>query len=137
MAPFRDFEHTFAGVMSILKHLQIDAATTKKAPLLEIPNGLKEIYDATPLNEGRNEIRLLTLDPGRLADDIHCSLTRVSLDDENDYEALSYTWGDAKHYEPILVDDRTFPATTNLEAALRNMRHPDNPRILWVDAICS
>lgn len=44
-----------------------------------------EIYEATQLNVSRHEIRLMTLHQGFLADEIRCSQTRVSPDNENDY----------------------------------------------------
>lgn len=50
--------------------------------------------DYTPL-QNTNDIRLLILDPGLPSDDhVSCSLSVVSLDDQPEYEALSYAWGD-------------------------------------------
>jgi hypothetical protein len=52
------------------------------------------------------------------------------------YEALSYAWGDAKVTSPIFLESCPFQATVNLVSALRHLRHEDNTRTLWVDAIC-
>ncbi|KAL7622493.1 hypothetical protein AAE478_008000 [Parahypoxylon ruwenzoriense] len=58
------------------------------------------------------------------------------------YEALSYTWGLATHHDMAFIyhPRRTAPAilslSQNLTVALRQLRYPDRPRTLWVDAIC-
>ncbi|KAI3556624.1 hypothetical protein CABS03_00904 [Colletotrichum abscissum] len=60
------------------------------------------------------------------------------------YEALSYSWGTANDEEFIHITD---PASThntpawlrirkNLATALRHLRYADQPRTLWIDAIC-
>ncbi|RYP09140.1 hypothetical protein DL764_001467 [Monosporascus ibericus] len=52
------------------------------------------------------------------------------------YEALSYTWGDATSLLSIRLDKQNFNVTPNLHAALTALRHPSEPRTLWIDAIC-
>jgi hypothetical protein len=60
------------------------------------------------------------------------------------YEALSYTWGDDIITDVGHIRDRedsgkpciTLGLRPNLALALRNLRHPDRTRILWIDAIC-
>ncbi|KAH7310612.1 heterokaryon incompatibility protein-domain-containing protein [Stachybotrys elegans] len=60
------------------------------------------------------------------------------------YDALSYSWGTAGDEEYIHITDsadtQNPPAwlkiRQNLAAALRHLRYPDQPRTLWVDAIC-
>lgn len=135
MATATNFEERFASVMTAVKTRQEDAAMREMLPF-EVPKAPNEIYESTPLNTEANEIRLLTLHSGTFADDIRCSLTKVSLDVEIDYEALSYTWGDAEKFEPIFVDNKVFSATVNLEAALRNLQQTIEPRRPWVDAVC-
>ena len=68
--------------------------------------------------------------------DINCILCNARLGDNLDYEALSYVWGDPHVTKQIILSDRKFEATLNLEAALRRLRHPHNPRVLWIDALC-
>ncbi|TDZ22179.1 Heterokaryon incompatibility protein 6, OR allele [Colletotrichum orbiculare MAFF 240422] len=52
------------------------------------------------------------------------------------YVALSYVWGDATDLRPITLDGQCFFVTQNLEAALRNLRHPSWGVRVWVDAVC-
>ncbi|KAG4255443.1 hypothetical protein FPRO04_03975 [Fusarium proliferatum] len=52
------------------------------------------------------------------------------------YEALSYTWGDPEPTKRILVNGLPFWISANLFAALRQLRLPERPRLLWIDAIC-
>ena len=59
------------------------------------------------------------------------------LGSDTHYEAVSYTWGEPKLTYPLFVDDDTcIMATSNLDRALRRLRHPTETRVLWVDAIC-
>ncbi|KAG4433772.1 hypothetical protein IFR05_010739 [Cadophora sp. M221] len=89
---------------------------------------------------GSSAIRLVILEAGRGQDPVKCRLIHVSLDDDPQYEALSYAWGDPSVTTPIYLDGKTFSVTENLEAALVNLRdeslgNPKN-RVLWIDAIC-
>jgi hypothetical protein len=52
------------------------------------------------------------------------------------YEALSYVWVTDQASGPALVNDIEVPITRNLDVAFRHLRHPNNNRVLWVDAIC-
>ncbi|KAL8729389.1 MAG: hypothetical protein Q9166_004782 [cf. Caloplaca sp. 2 TL-2023] len=90
-----------------------------------------------------SEIRTLTLHPARnKKDDIHCTLakakfkTKPLIEDEPIYEALSYTWGDAREKRIIHVNRHPVPVTANLYVALEYLRKADEPRVLWVDALC-
>jgi hypothetical protein len=82
------------------------------------------------------QIRLLLLLPGLDRERISCKLITVFLNDNPEYSALSYTWGDPNVKEPILVNEQEFPVTTNLTAALWHLRLATRARLLWVDAIC-
>ncbi|KAM7210329.1 Heterokaryon incompatibility protein (HET) domain containing protein [Rhypophila decipiens] len=60
------------------------------------------------------------------------------------YEALSYAWGSSRDEASALVfdpdsadrDPKCLLIRENLASALRHLRRPDLPRVLWVDAIC-
>lgn len=97
------------------------------------------------LDPDLREIRLLRIYPGHYDEVVRCSLSIVSLDDRPEFEALSYVWGDAGDTRTVYVDNVPFPATTNLESALRYIREHSceatNELIpatldVWVDAIC-
>ncbi|KAI1164195.1 heterokaryon incompatibility protein-domain-containing protein [Nemania serpens] len=84
----------------------------------------------------KNEIRLLTLEPGQRDDEIRCTLANVRLSWRTKFEALSYTWGDPKNTAPITLSGHEVEVTANLHSALRDLRYVDRPRSLWVDAVC-
>ncbi|KAJ4393771.1 hypothetical protein N0V93_002986 [Gnomoniopsis smithogilvyi] len=89
------------------------------------------------LDHKRFEIRVLTLLPASTCTDpIKCSLSHVSLDDDIQFEALSYVWGPPNPRYDIVVDGASFTVTTNLHEALKALRRGKKPRVLWVDAIC-
>ncbi|KAK4140466.1 heterokaryon incompatibility protein-domain-containing protein [Dichotomopilus funicola] len=97
--------------------------------------GKTYIYET--LKQDRKAFRLLELLPGSRQDDIACTLTEHCLDDcHGKYDALSYVWGDASVTTPIQVNGDTLMVTTNLRAALLNLRKIDQPYTLWVDAVC-
>lgn len=82
--------------------------------------------------------RLLILEPStdRLAP-VRCKLTRGFFDNCClKYTALSYVWGDQQETTPIHVNGVETQITLNLEAALRHIRQPSCPAVLWVDALC-
>ncbi|KAE9568677.1 hypothetical protein CGMCC3_g15249 [Colletotrichum fructicola] len=90
----------------------------------------------TVLDPTKREVRLLKLLAGNEADGINCELHTTSLDSPDDYEALSYVWGDSSDTRPITVQQTAKNVTMNLEAALRHLRYPDRARMLWVDVLC-
>ncbi|KAH8766543.1 heterokaryon incompatibility protein-domain-containing protein [Hyaloscypha finlandica] len=89
-----------------------------------------------------DSIRLILLQPS--ADPlsrIHCNLSHTTLVEcKNDiidhYTALSYVWGDPLSLEQIFLNGRRFPVTSNLFNALRDLRHEQRLRRVWIDAIC-
>ncbi|MCJ1356463.1 MAG: hypothetical protein MMC33_006458 [Icmadophila ericetorum] len=52
------------------------------------------------------------------------------------YEALSYTWGDALLVHRIQCDGKALEVRNNLFMALRRLRQPNTTRRLWIDAVC-
>ncbi|KAK2775030.1 ankyrin repeat and sam domain containing protein 6 [Colletotrichum kahawae] len=55
-----------------------------------------------------------------------------------EYEAISYTWGDAFDKIPITLgsDKAQIMVTRNCHAALQNLRLQTSDRLLWIDALC-
>ncbi|KAM0431860.1 hypothetical protein ACHAPT_005112 [Fusarium lateritium] len=108
-----------------------------------------DLYQYTPLNPDKREIRLITvendeellrssahLDNIDLPQEPHdretflftwmcrwavrCTIETVSLDDCPEYIALSYTWGDPTGKIPILLNGARFMVTKNLNQAFRH-----------------
>lgn len=105
--------------------------------------------------------RLVTIHPGEYDDDIAVNLSNVVLvdiaesqfDDKSvddpwywvsgaphleQYEALSYVWGSLENPSYVVVgeEERCIPITRNLDVAMRHLRYPDRPRVMWIDALC-
>ncbi|KAK3984510.1 heterokaryon incompatibility protein-domain-containing protein [Cladorrhinum sp. PSN332] len=91
-----------------------------------------------PIDFRTREIRILILMPGRFDDPITCSLQKANLDENPQYDALSYVWGDPEVCRIIYVDGCAKNVTVNLFAALRRLRARNHtePKQLWVDALC-
>lgn len=83
-------------------------------------------------------IRLLTLHPGKFKRPIQISLEPHDLFEavELGYEALSYAWGDGSKTMPIFSKGSVICVTENLYTALQYLRHEEEPRRLWIDAVC-
>jgi hypothetical protein len=94
------------------------------------------------LETSKSEIRLLLLHPAQdMTSEIQCTLSKVSLDANPRYFALSYVWGDPKVTHNILVNGCQIQVTFNLASFLHQWRDSckgstqlDIP--LWIDALC-
>ena len=90
------------------------------------------IYKAVP---GLQGIRLICLKPGVDANPLRCSIVHANFSD--DYEAVSYVWGDPKLVTPIFCSGKSkIMVSHNCGQALRRLRRKTRPRLLWVDSIC-
>lgn len=86
-------------------------------------------------------IRLLSLLPSSdQSAPLNVSLFESPLDelssDKHSYDALSYVWGDPTGSVPCMCNGKLLLITPNCNDALRNLRLPNQHRLLWVDAIC-
>ncbi|KAK0110806.1 hypothetical protein ONS96_002399 [Cadophora gregata f. sp. sojae] len=89
-----------------------------------------------PLNEAKQDIRILNITSGPSAEDIVCTLEHFSCSQKYpNYTALSYCWGTLANAVSITVDGAPVLVTINLAAALRALRSNGHSNI-WVDAIC-
>ena len=52
------------------------------------------------------------------------------------YDAISYAWGNPSITAQIVVNDREWPVTTNLDSGLRYLRGANEEKVFWIDAIC-
>ena len=89
-----------------------------------------------PLNADRQEIRFLTLSHGDFEDDIQLRLQPHLLNQESNFAALSYCWGNRHQLAEIRVNEEPLLVTQNLEIALRHWRNAHEDLVIWVDAIC-
>lgn len=82
-------------------------------------------------------LRLLEIVPADcLGEDIVCRLRVTTMPSAGQYDALSYTWGDASYRRFIHLNGKRVPVTANLWNALRYLRRTDSVRVVWVDALC-
>lgn len=88
------------------------------------------------LDSAAGQIRMLTIIPGSVDEPISCILEVQLLSDNPVEETLSYVWGNQGSREEIQINSRAINVTPNLFEALRGLRHIDQPRRIWVDALC-
>lgn len=82
------------------------------------------------------EIRVLDILPGDRGDAVHCTLRIISLDSDENYEALSYVWGISYAPRKIQVAGKQVLVTENLFGALQRLRFPTEQRTMWIDQLC-
>ncbi|KAK3324999.1 heterokaryon incompatibility protein-domain-containing protein [Apodospora peruviana] len=84
-----------------------------------------------------DELRYVKLHPAASdSDPVICSLHYSPPLRGESYETLSYAWGSTAKTAPITLDGCEFPVTINLFDALVQLRLQEQPRLLWIDAIC-
>lgn len=104
-------------------------------------------YEYKELGDKRHFMRLLNLFSSSPENpQIECELQEVSMDPDiiketnSDYEALSWCWGTAKPsaYINIRQGRQMYSKAVQPElvAALKALRHPQQDRFLWIDAVC-
>jgi len=93
-----------------------------------------ELFQYKQLKEPDTDLRLLKI-KSVTPEGVHCSLSVISSRRKRPivYNALSYTWGDESLKSRIIVNDKAFYVTFNLELALRNL---ETSKHYWIDAIC-
>jgi hypothetical protein len=96
---------------------------------------MSSIYQYEELPTGK-WMRLLKLLPGNSDDQIHLELFTAELKSAPPYEAISYCWGDPDDQERILCCGQAMYITKSLATGLKCFRQPEEPRILWADAVC-
>lgn len=108
----------------------------------------------------KGHIRVVVIRQGQSDDALQLDIHSVSRDRLPSYSALSYEWGEGPEIHPVILRDYTrhprdilnirnrlrflmfravgtrFFLRTNLYAALRQLRRPDESVKIWVDAIC-
>jgi hypothetical protein len=94
-----------------------------------------DLYCHKSLSNSRS-IRLLNLLPSGDQQALQCKLIETSLDDQVDYEALSYVWGEQNPDVDVVCEGEKLALTNNCRTALQRLQYNSRGRMLWVDAIC-
>ncbi|KAF1926848.1 uncharacterized protein M421DRAFT_93744 [Didymella exigua CBS 183.55] len=93
-------------------------------------------YTHQPLQEAREQIRLVMIERARFNEPLTVHLQIFDINNAPKYSALSYTWGPAKPSYLITVDGRWLDIRKNLFHFLREFRQePGRPEWLWIDQI--
>ncbi|GAP82971.1 putative HET domain-containing protein [Rosellinia necatrix] len=94
-------------------------------------------YQYQPLSPAA-QTRIIVLEPSLDASaPLVCGVEELQLVSDEGFQALSYTWGEPRLTETLVVNRVSLlRITANLRDALRRFRLPFGPRRLWVDAIC-
>ena len=82
-----------------------------------------ESYLYSALQRSPAHIRLLTVEPGEIDDNVKCTMRRVPLENCPSYEAVSYTWGNSEEKRPIYIDGHKLEIMPSLDSALRHLRY--------------
>lgn len=95
-------------------------------------------HEYLPLDLVAEEIRLLVIKPSKdPSSPLVAHLTQESIYGKAVYQCLSYTWGDAKPSEDLIMSGQRIKITKNLYSALRAIRHPTDVQVVWADAVCT
>ena len=94
-----------------------------------------QIYQGLTLSTS-GHIRLLDLQPRSRESHVECTLKAIELSPRPLYTAISYTWGQETEQTLITVNGLPFRVRRNLYDLLKDLRHQNQSRTLWIDAIC-
>lgn len=88
---------------------------------------------------GEGYIRRLVLEPGSPEAPLSGRLEAFSLQTAHEaypFEAISYMWGSTLKDQSIIIDGKLLRITTSAGAALRQVRHQQVQKAVWMDSIC-
>jgi hypothetical protein len=83
-----------------------------------------------------DRIRLLKIGRKRPFQEMECQLVEIGLSESDEYEAVSYVWGDPARVQSILVDSRRLPITKSAYDILRRRWSTGHERLIWIDQVC-
>ncbi|KAJ8105270.1 hypothetical protein ONZ43_g7492 [Nemania bipapillata] len=92
----------------------------------------------TALDQESKQFRLITILAGETDSPLECLLSAADLGAGlvPRYETISYCWGDPNSRCSILVNSISLLVPLSAAEALRRVRSPLVPRVVWLDAIC-
>jgi hypothetical protein len=95
------------------------------------------LFESLPDHRKSPCLRLLWLYPGNYNDRVRCKLEVITYEDSKDqYEAISYCWGDCTDQVNLSCNGIDVRVTRSLADALRAFRNSHKVRVLWADALC-
>lgn len=97
------------------------------------------LYPNSLSGDRSNRIRILTILPGNVQEELNCNLHETRLQDSTSYKALSYSWKmgeDDDGVRPISCNKVVIDVSCNLHSALRQLRHERVNVDIWVDSVC-
>ncbi|KAI0804300.1 hypothetical protein GGR55DRAFT_659452 [Xylaria sp. FL0064] len=87
--------------------------------------------------EGDLPLRLLLIRPGRPDEPLRTELIPTTLKEaQGCYDATSYTWGSPENPELISCGSFELWVQRNAFHMMLDLRKPDEPRKVWIDAVC-
>ena len=91
-----------------------------------------------PLDANKMELRLLQVQPGCGPQPLVCVIVYTALRNKpyHKYETISYCWGNSSSKTPIEVDGQIIDVYTTAADAIRRVRSPVYPRLIWIDQLC-
>ncbi|KAK5120285.1 hypothetical protein LTR85_006491 [Meristemomyces frigidus] len=103
-----------------------------------MPENCNIEFDYTPLGPTEQQIRLLRVAPDQADDQrLLCEIAIFSLEDEPEYTALSYCWGQDESTDMVwFSDSEFFFLRPNVHAYLELMDEERDSRWIFIDAIC-
>lgn len=139
----------FQGWVNIVREAQItvgyqyEDSSTAFSAFQEHGRSNRRLHGKS-LQSTRDDIRVLLLQPAENQQDpICCFLHHLRLGGGEEFEPLSYCWGDTAKTEQITIDAElvggsrlAFPVAQSMFQALRQLRLPEKPRRLWIDQLC-
>ena len=95
----------------------------------------ENIYELRPIDPN-TEIRLVRILPKKIwSDTIRCEVITCRPTEE-EYIAISYTWGDTELVETIICSDLPVRVTANCHDVLLTLQDNAESSPVWVDALC-
>ena len=89
-----------------------------------------DLSDPPPL-----AFRVAELLPGTEDEPISCLLHAADLSNPPDFDGLSYAWGDPTATHTIICEGKRKQVTKSLHGALSHLRHRNQSRMLFADAL--
>ena len=89
-----------------------------------------------PLTKPTESTRIFELLPGSVDSIISLRLHHTDLAQPRKYQCISYTWGEDPATVEILLNGHRYAIRRNLWNFIHRLRHIDESRYLWADAIC-